>query len=243
MSAAPELHGAARAGSWPRRTGPPRGTAHAAAPGWAGDRDRDLRGPARNVLLLHAYPRLSPPVVRLDEAFRDDARGGVPVSRLLLHRVSGPHALRRRRAPARAAHAPPPEVRVTRHRPDRRRRKPRAPRRAAEPRGSVLGGSGRVPQRGPVQRHRPPAERRRHRHLAAPELDGNPGARAAPPAGDPPRDRDLGIGALRTWPGRRPPACSSRPSPAASRSATSRARRIQQIIDAGRARCRRTRSS
>jgi PAS domain S-box-containing protein len=32
--------------------------------------DRDLRGPARNVLLLHAYPRLSPPVVTVDEAFR-----------------------------------------------------------------------------------------------------------------------------------------------------------------------------
>jgi hypothetical protein len=32
--------------------------------------DRELRGPPRNVLLLHAYPRLSPPVVSVDEAFR-----------------------------------------------------------------------------------------------------------------------------------------------------------------------------
>ncbi len=47
-----------------------------AAPAPAGtigpaDRDRGLHGPPRYVLLLHAYPRLSPPVVRLDEAFRD----------------------------------------------------------------------------------------------------------------------------------------------------------------------------
>ena len=36
----------------------------------ADDAERDRRGPARNVLLLHAYPRLSPPVVGVDEAFR-----------------------------------------------------------------------------------------------------------------------------------------------------------------------------
>ncbi len=35
-----------------------------------GDAERDRRGPPRNVLLLHAYPRLSPPVVGVDEAFR-----------------------------------------------------------------------------------------------------------------------------------------------------------------------------
>ena len=34
------------------------------------DAERDRRGPPRNVLLLHAYPRLSPPVVGVDEAFR-----------------------------------------------------------------------------------------------------------------------------------------------------------------------------
>jgi PAS domain S-box-containing protein len=34
------------------------------------DQVRERHGPSRNVLLLHAYPRLSPPVVALDEAFR-----------------------------------------------------------------------------------------------------------------------------------------------------------------------------
>ena len=46
----------------------------AAAPAGAvgpADRDRGFHGPPRYVLLLHAYPRLSPPVIRLDEAFRD----------------------------------------------------------------------------------------------------------------------------------------------------------------------------
>ena len=76
--------------------------------------ERDRRGPARNVLLLHAYPRLSPPVVGVDEAFRATLEARVPLPGLLLHRVSGPHPLRRRRAPARAARAPAPEVRVTR---------------------------------------------------------------------------------------------------------------------------------
>lgn len=36
----------------------------------SGEVERDRRGPPRNILLLHAYPRLSPPVVALDEAFR-----------------------------------------------------------------------------------------------------------------------------------------------------------------------------
>jgi two-component system, LuxR family, sensor kinase FixL len=36
----------------------------------AADGARDLRGRSRNVLVLHAYPRLSPPVVSIDEAFR-----------------------------------------------------------------------------------------------------------------------------------------------------------------------------
>ena len=35
-----------------------------------GESEPDRRGPPRNVLLLHAYPRLSPPVVGVDEAFR-----------------------------------------------------------------------------------------------------------------------------------------------------------------------------
>ena len=45
----------------------------AATPAFApgpGDAEEDRRGPPRNVLLLHAYPRLSPPVVSVDDAFR-----------------------------------------------------------------------------------------------------------------------------------------------------------------------------
>ena len=50
----------------------------AAAPIGPADRDRDLHGPSRYVLLLHAYPRLSPPVIRLDEAFRDTLEAESP---------------------------------------------------------------------------------------------------------------------------------------------------------------------
>ena len=50
----------------------------AAAPIGPADRDRDRHGPSRYVLLLHAYPRLSPPVIRLDEAFRDTLEAESP---------------------------------------------------------------------------------------------------------------------------------------------------------------------
>ena len=126
----------------------------AAAPIGPADRDRDRHGPSRYVLLLHAYPRLSPPVIRLDEAFRDTLEaespfpvyfyteyldltlfdGDVPQSELhaLLRRKYGSHDI---------------DLIVAAG-------SPRAPRRAAEPGGSVFGGSRRLPQRGPVERHR-----------------------------------------------------------------------------------------
>ena len=145
--------------------------------------DRDLRGPARNVLLLHAYPRLSPPVVSVDEAFRATLEAESPFSvsfyteylDLTLFDGDAPqpelHTLLRRKyashdidlivaAGSRALHV------------------------ALQNRAELFSGA-------PVvflsvdrsERRRPAPERRRHGHLAAPKLDGNPRARAAPPAG------------------------------------------------------------
>ncbi len=196
----------------------------AAAPIGPADRDRDRHGPSRYVLLLHAYPRLSPPVIRLDEAFRDTLEAEAPFPVYFYTEYLDLTLFDGDVPQQRAPRAPPPEVRIARHRPHRRRRKPRAPRRAAEPGGSVLGGSRRLPQRGPVERHRSPAERRRHRHLAAPELDRDPGSRATAPAGDPSRRRHLGIGALG-------PGVADSGSPAA-RGHPRRAR--GQLHDAGR---------
>ena len=171
-----------------------------------------------------------------------DPRGRVPLPGLLLHRVPGPHPLRRRRAPARAARAAAPEVRVAQHRSDRGRGEPRAPRGPPQPRGALLGRARRLPRRGPVQRRRPPARRRRHGHLAPAGLGRDAGARAPPPARYP-HGRSW-------WRGRRPPispgwqphASSSRPAATRSRSATSPAARSSSH-GAGRIAARRTRSS
>ena len=116
----------------------------------------------------------------------------------LLHRVSGLHPLRRRRAPARAARVAPAEVRHPPHRPDRGDGQPSAPRRPAQPEGPLLERARRLRERGPEGRRRPSARCRRHGHMAPHWLDGDARPGAPPPARYPTSGRDRGGDARRS---------------------------------------------
>ena len=207
------------------RADPPSGRGDTGPRGGARRRRADRRGPPRNVLLLHAYPRLSPPVVGVDEAFRAtlEAESPFPVyfytEYLDLSLFDGD--------------APQRELRALLRRKYESRNidlivaaGSRALRAALHNRAELFSGAPLVflgVDRASVADLR--LGHRRHGHLAAAGLGRDAGARAAPPARHPQGRRGGGVGARRS----RLAGCSAPaargPAATESRSATSRAAR------------------